>query len=641
MGRVGRQYGVWIERGALAGAVLSSVVLILAARSSPADPKRAEDAALQEIATRLSRGVRSAWERALTGTGPAEPASVRFHWTEAPAPPPEPIRAGPGTTNSLAFDMDLLSATQAELGSSSASREPDLEGARAWVSTALSRPDIDAARRGRGWLRGIQLAVISNDADFVHAQLAEAGKSLSGLEVTGDTSLLLLCALAASPQLNEEQRVDWSTRLLSMWERDELALPQGLPTLERDGARVTALEDPDVLVLLEALVEMGGTPSSTMANRRAVRALERVMGSLPAPPQVNRWSLEATSLGLLCSRRQAEGSEAFFVDPNECVASLTERARREGLLTGDLRIEVSGTSEGQVVVERLGLVGSDLVVDVTHPNPGELVMTERRTAERLRFALFGSAFVLTLAGLMTFRALRRERLLQALRVSFIANVSHELRTPLASILLMAENLEEGRVAAERTDRYHRGIRSEALRLRRLVEDVLDFSRLERGQRPELRREDVRLDEWLTAMERAWALAAERTGSVVHLERGAFPEAFSMDGEAVRRVLDNLVDNAFKYGGGEVTVSVGAIDQELEFTVRDRGDGIAPGSAERVFEPFVRLDKTLDTPSAGAGLGLAIARETIEAHGGRLEVVQPAAGPGVILRVRLPLEEDLG
>ena len=122
------------------------------------------------------------------------------------------------------------------------------------------------------------------------------------------------------------------------------------------------------------------------------------------------------------------------------------------------------------------------------------------------------------AAALISRALRRERILSDLKSAFIARVSHDLRTPVASILLMAENLQEGRVGADSAPRYHGLIRSEALRLRRMVDDVLDFSRLERGRAPDLHREDVDLahfvDDLVTAatevIERVWEFIRSRS-----------------------------------------------------------------------------------------------------------------------------------
>jgi signal transduction histidine kinase len=624
--------GRWIEGGTLALALLSSLFLVLAATGDRADPGRAGRVALAEIASRVTRGVNASWERSLEGPGLASAASPVFRWSGEPAERPSSIEAGAGSAGALGFDMDLLLAARSELD------EADLEGARGWIVTALSRPDIDLSRRGAAWLRGIQLALRAGDRERAFRYHEAARTALSGLEARKGTSLLLLISLAIAPALEEPERLVLRSELVDAWERDQIALPGRGAELRRRGREVVLREEPEVAALRSALEELAEGEIAAVSTARGVRALRRAVGLLPDPPAGERWSLESTPLGLFASRRGAEGIEAYFVDPLDVAAHLDERARDEGFLEDRLRIEVSGAGDAPVVAEWISLVGSVLLVDVTHADPTQLVATERSAAGRIRFALLATALVIAIAGAVTYRAIRRERLLQELRSSFVADVSHELRTPLASILLMAENLEAGRVDGDRAALYHRTIRSEALRLRRLVEDVLDFSRLERGERPKLGIEEVELSPWLDELESGWERAAERTGGSVLLSRASSPVAAAIDANALRRVLDNLVDNGLEHGGGEVRVSMRIEEGALFFEVRDHGPGIPVTSVERIFEAFVRLDPDPSTRAAGAGLGLAIAREIVEAHGGTIEALRPAEGRGALFRIVLPAEE---
>jgi len=406
---------------------------------------------------------------------------------------------------------------------------------------------------------------------------------------------------------------------------------------------VTPHEEPAVVALRGAVAELQGEEAAALpevTEGRAVRALRRSLGGLPAPADGAPWRVEATPLGLLGSARRGDRFEAFFVDPLACAAALGARAKADGVLPADFAVEPSRPrDEANVVAARLALSGGALAVDLLHPDPDALVATERARASRTRLALLAAAAVLLVAGAMTFRAIRRERLLQELRTAFVAGVSHELRTPLASILLMAENLEEGRVQGLDVERrYHGLIRSEALRLRRLIENVLDFSRLERGVKPKLAREGVALGEWLDELERGWRRTAARLEGRVSVKRDVLPTTAEVDGDALRRALDNLVENGLQHGGGAVEISVSVRDDALVFAVRDRGPGIPPARAERVFEAFVRLGDGDPEQPPGAGLGLAIVREIADAHGGTVQVAQPEDGPGALLVLTVPLKE---
>jgi signal transduction histidine kinase len=246
-----------------------------------------------------------------------------------------------------------------------------------------------------------------------------------------------------------------------------------------------------------------------------------------------------------------------------------------------------------------------------------------------------SAFV-AVAALTTFGALRRERKLTEARTTFVANVSHELRTPLASILLMAENLESGR-AGDNASRYHASIRREALRLRRLVDDVLDFSRLERGKSIELRVEDANVAEWLDGTCADAATFCAQAGASLACTRGELPARASFDREALRRAVFNLVDNALRHSGEKsVALHLEQRGRALVIAVSDRGRGIPERKRREVFEPFARLAGPEAMP--GAGLGLAIVRDIARAHGGTARLGTPSDGAGAVFEIEIPLLE---
>jgi len=254
----------------------------------------------------------------------------------------------------------------------------------------------------------------------------------------------------------------------------------------------------------------------------------------------------------------------------------------------------------------------------------------------LRIALLAVAALTFGASFATFRALRRERRLAAMKSAFVASVSHELRTPLASILMLSENLEAGRVEDEAgRARYHGLIRREAQRLRRLVADVLDFSRLERGKALELRRETLEV-EALVASLREEALGwAQRAGFELALEIERGPGRVEVDPDALRRALVNLLENARKHSGEpRATLELRARPAALAIAVRDEGRGVPESARASLFEPFARPEAAGSAP--GTGLGLAIVREIAREHGGEVTLAAGAGGGGARFELRLPL-----
>jgi len=264
-----------------------------------------------------------------------------------------------------------------------------------------------------------------------------------------------------------------------------------------------------------------------------------------------------------------------------------------------------------------------------------------------------SAFILTgalLAGIlmvsllsggvllmMQARASAREALV---KTSFVANVSHELKTPLTTIRLYADLLEQGRVRdEERRADYLRTIGRESERLSRLVNNVLDFSRLERGTR-QLSCTELDLAAELAAVVATQAPRLAEAGLDVRIEE---PEqglpAVRADRDALGQVLLNLLDNAAKYASDGLLVTVSlALDSAagaLRVRVADRGPGVPAAERERIFEKFHRLDQGLTAEKGGAGLGLSIARQLARAMGGELRCLAREGG-GAVFELSLPL-----
>ena len=254
---------------------------------------------------------------------------------------------------------------------------------------------------------------------------------------------------------------------------------------------------------------------------------------------------------------------------------------------------------------------------------------------RSRVPLLLGLLALT-AGLLAvaIQQLRREHDLTRLRADFVASVSHELRTPLAQIRLFSETLLLGRIRSESEGRRSLEIiQQESRRLTHLVENVLYFSRSERGAQhlspvpTRLARLASELIEAFTPLARSGR--AELT-LVVHDD-----VEVPVDGGALRQILLNLLDNAVKYGAPEQTITV-SIDRRDTFgviTVDDQGPGVPPEARERIWRPYSRLEAAATSAVAGTGIGLAVVHDLVALHSGTVRV-EDAPGGGARFIVEL-------
>lgn len=242
------------------------------------------------------------------------------------------------------------------------------------------------------------------------------------------------------------------------------------------------------------------------------------------------------------------------------------------------------------------------------------------------------------AGLLTVALvqLRRQQELARLRTEFVSGVSHELRTPLAQIRWFAELLRMGKLRTEEERVRSAGIiDQEARRLTYLVENVLNFSRTEKGaNRVSPAPADID-HEILEALELFAPLARARKMSITtSLDANTM---VSLDRDALRQVLLNLLDNAAKYGPVGQTISVGSecSGRHVRVWVADQGPGIPHEDRHRVWEPYVRLNRPVESATGGSGIGLSVVRELIAMHGGRTRA-ETAPGGGARLVIELPL-----
>lgn len=240
--------------------------------------------------------------------------------------------------------------------------------------------------------------------------------------------------------------------------------------------------------------------------------------------------------------------------------------------------------------------------------------------------------------LLAVRAERRERRFARLREDFVVGVSHELRTPLAQIRLFTETILLGRCRSEAEQRrFLEAVARETLRLGNLVDNILDFSRAERGLL-DVQPAPRQLAPLVSQVTQAFQPLANTRRVHLHLQLDGEARA-AVDEAGFRRLLLNLLDNALKYGpeAGEVTVRLRRAGPRVELAVEDRGPGIPSRDRETIFTPFQRLDRDRQSGTTGTGLGLALVREFVARHGGVCRI-EDRAGGGSCFVVSLPCAE---
>lgn len=250
--------------------------------------------------------------------------------------------------------------------------------------------------------------------------------------------------------------------------------------------------------------------------------------------------------------------------------------------------------------------------------------------------LQGPAEVKELVGAFNQMTARVQAGQQAQR-DFVANVSHELKTPLTSIQGFSQALLDG--TAETPAEQKQAVQiifEEAARMHRLVLTLLDLARLEGGI-ADLKRAPVDLSALLNGIGERFAPQARQAGIQLQMQVAELP-ALTGDGDRLAQVFTNLVENALKFtpAGGQVTLSAARTGEWVEIRVTDTGTGIPPEALARIFERFYQVDPARQAGKKhGAGLGLAIVREIVRAHGGKISV-RSTLGQGSEFWVALPL-----
>jgi signal transduction histidine kinase len=307
-------------------------------------------------------------------------------------------------------------------------------------------------------------------------------------------------------------------------------------------------------------------------------------------------------------------------------------------------------------------------------SPEMLFATQRARSSLFGLLILASTLVAIIGFISARRAFLRQQSLSDLKTNFVSSVSHELRAPIASVRLMAESLERGKVSEPAKQREYFGfIVQECRRLSSLIANVLDFSRIEQGRKEyEFEPTDVvaLVQETIKLMA---PVAAERQVvlEVKDPEPGTRNSELTLDAQAIQQALVNLFDNAIKHSPTGETVTVGldcialtapsgssrreeahssdpamslslltSAATRMTIWVEDHGPGIPASEHEKIFERFYRLGSELRRETQGVGIGLSIVKHIVEAHGGRV-TVQSEVGKGSRFTIEFPMNPSAG
>ncbi len=390
-----------------------------------------------------------------------------------------------------------------------------------------------------------------------------------------------------------------------------------------------------------------GTAAAAEVTEGRSQSSEAEAAPESAAPEPGHWRtwFEGNQLYLLGWQRMADGAirgveletATLLSRLPEIFASLRDPAMWLALRNG----------EGEVLVQSGGAAEAPVPIGIVAPLTPELphweiVGARLNTHAARRPMLLAAWLLLSLVlaalvsgGLLLARDAAAQRRDALRKTGFVSSVSHELKTPLTSIRLYAELLRDGRVSeVPKQGKYLNVIVTESERLTRLVNNVLDFSRMEQGRR-RYAIESADLARIVREVAEAQRDRLGAAGLALVLTGCDAPVSLPVDRDAVEQVLVNLLDNAAKYaaGGGEVAVALHARPDGADITVEDRGPGIAPPHRKRLFEAFYRAECELTSQHTGCGLGLSIARRLMRGMGGDL-LFAPREGGGCRFTLRV-------
>jgi signal transduction histidine kinase len=261
--------------------------------------------------------------------------------------------------------------------------------------------------------------------------------------------------------------------------------------------------------------------------------------------------------------------------------------------------------------------------------------------------VYNMSLSLLLAGVLlggivlALRSANRAMILSDMKTDFVSNVSHELRTPLASIRVFAELLRLGRVQSPaKAQEYGEFIEAESRRLSRLIDNILDFSRIETGRKT-YRFVPTDIREVVNSTLKTFDVHLKHGGFRIAFEGGKEPlPRVAVDPDAIAQALHNLLDNAVKYSGDsrEIGVRLSRESDAVVIAVRDHGIGIPREEQEKIFDRFHRVGTGLVHDVKGSGLGLSIVQHVVNVHQGQI-TLESEPGNGSTFSIRIPLNRQ--
>ncbi len=499
-------------------------------------------------------------------------------------------------------------------------RESDYSGALAVLKPLAL--DSDKAVRAEALLRIARIHRLQNSWDAALAAYRELA-SLGGTLVTGLPADLVACqarmSVLESSGRPDAAREEAAALLDGLRQRRwrlargqyEFYAGEALRVLGRAGE---SPEDPESMTLAGAVESLWENrrsedfhPGRRVMTEDAAGFLVLIQGqssnrvSLVLGP---KW-LNAQFVGTLNSSLEALGVAIRLTDP-------------EGRIIKGAPMD--GT--GREAIRLASATGLPWNLQAAAANSGEAAASAWKRQQMLITGL-AAIIILFLTGIWLIgRAVTRELALSRLQSDFVSSVSHEFRTPLSSICLLTELLEAGRVAgnADRAE-YYRVLARDSRRLRRMVDSLLSFGRMEAGAMV-LRFDTIDPAELVHDVIRELHDSVEGGSPGIEVHTGEGVPLVRADRAALDCVVWNLLDNAVKYSpeGSAVRVDVAMEDGWAAIRVRDHGRGIPPAEQQRIFEKFVRGKGSEQSGIPGTGIGLAMVRHIVKAHGGEIRLV---------------------
>ncbi len=387
--------------------------------------------------------------------------------------------------------------------------------------------------------------------------------------------------------------------------------------------------------------------------------LARVSRSMEDPHNaLKRFTLDIAGRTYLVSipgERQGNGNHVngiwgLLLNSDQLKANLLAPVIRQHVSSEDIHWIVRGrdgqailksdSSESGSVTVRANFIGNfppwSLGFYQQDPRLFETLLTSRRGIYLYMFVLLAGILMFGLT--LTIRIVTRELELGKMKSDFVSTVSHEFKSPLTSIRQLAEMLQAGRVPSEeRRQRYYNVLLEQSERLSLLIDNILDFARMEEGKK-EFEFEMVDMGPLLEELISTIQQQVRHEGFTVQARIDAPLPSIQVDRAAITQAITNLIDNAIKYSAGAKKIYVRGFteDQYLIIAVQDFGVGIKPEEIDKVFDRFYRGGDELTRTVKGSGLGLTLVKQIIQAHHGNVHI-ESEPGRGSTFSIRLPLQ----